>query len=161
MLLYSNHKKLFGHVLRKWTMAYLQKIGAWHPWLCATANYSEKVCAKALETNLKGGLATFILQNAGVDRRLKRIGLSWREDCWSLFSHPGRARDNNVHCYQIKQTGVSKAQSWHAYRWDGNPHLKSNPSRWHYMYSVSVAWACMADGRGEVKTLQQPCWRGT
>lgn len=54
--LYNNHKKLFGHVLCKWTMAYLQKIGSWHPWLCATANYSEKVCAKALETNLKGGL---------------------------------------------------------------------------------------------------------
>lgn len=58
------------------------------------------------------------------------MGLSGRKDCWSLFSHPRRARDDNVHCSQIKQTGVRKARSWHeAYRRDGKTHLESNPSR--------------------------------
>lgn len=47
----------------------------------STAKYSEKVRSKEPETNLKRGLVTFILQNnAGADRRLKRIGLSRSED---------------------------------------------------------------------------------
>ncbi len=139
-------------------MAYLQKIGAWHPWLCATANYSEKVCAKVLETNLKRWLVTFILQNNAGD---------WKE--WVCLRErtaevcsltPAEQEMMNVHCSQIKQTGVSKARSWHeAYRRDGKTHLESNPSRWHYMCSVSVAYepAWLMAG-GEVETLQ-PCWR--